>query len=343
VEFSQLKATLKNQTDPVYVLYGVDMFLLYKSIELISNSVGENAEQIKFDEETPPNAVVSACLTPSFFGGKRVITYKIFGMTGTAGGTQSGGTQAGATAKAKGNGAGGTQAGGDKISTADINAYIKNPEPNTVLIIMTVAEKNVYNIRGATEVNCNPMNTEILVNLIAGRIAPKRITKSGAEFLCQASGNNYSIIDNELNKIVNYFTEIDLIDTDHIREFITKTVEYQIYELGTAILLGRLPDAEKIIEHCGGGTIAEYAIFGGLVSQFRRAYFSVSTGCDGGEVAKLLCCSPYAIVYGRRDFGGRAEMVAKKYQQSLELEYKIKSGRISIENAIFSLLTKGGI
>jgi DNA polymerase III delta subunit len=321
VDFAQLKGTLKGQTAPVYLLFGNDLFLLNKSVELITNAVSGNTadmsacadtnasvvsvsaevEVIKFDDETAPDAVVFAAQTPSFFGGKRIIVYKI----------------------------------ADKISPQNINTYIKSPSADTVLIIMGYADKNSYGIHGATEVNCNPMPTAIISRQIASQIAPKRITKNAAEFLCDAAGSNYAVINNELNKIVNYFTDIELLDTEHINKFIAKTADYEIYELGAAILSNRLADARKMIEYLD---ITGYEVFGGLVARFRRVYYAAATKCGTENVAKAVGGSAGAVYYSRRDFGGRGAEVAAKYRQSLELEYKIKSGQISIENAVFSLL-----
>jgi hypothetical protein len=84
--------------------------------------------------------------------------------------------------------------------------------------------------------------------------------------------------------------------------------------------------------------ITGYEVFGGLVSGFRRAYYAAATKCGTAEVAKAVGASPGAVYYSRRDFGGRGAETAAKYRQALELEYKIKSGQISIENAVFSLL-----
>jgi DNA polymerase III delta subunit len=304
LDFKDLKTSLKVQVSPVYLVYGMDLFLLYKSAELISAAFSGDAETTKFDGDTPPETVVSACRTPSFFGGKRIVIYKI----------------------------------AEKTAPQELNAYIKDPNPDAVLVIWAESEKNGYNIKGAAEINCNPMPAEVVMQQIVNHIAPKRITRAGAEFLCGAAGNNYTLINNELTKIVNYFTDTELLDTPHIKEFVIKTVDYQIYELGAAILQNKLAEAGSIMGYLLSSGTAEYAVFGGVVGQFRRAFYSAATKCDANEVAKVVGCSPGAVFYSRRDFGGRAAAVAAKYRHALELEYKIKSGQIGIENAVFALL-----
>ncbi|MDR1917413.1 MAG: DNA polymerase III subunit delta [Christensenellaceae bacterium] len=316
MDFAQLKNTLKTQIAPVYLLYGTDIFLLYKSVELITNAVG-GGEIVRYDTEIKPDVVVSACQTPSFFSSKRIIVYKIYTKYDTD----------------KKN-----YKLDDKFDAKIINEYIKKYNAETTLIIMCVADKNILGVAGATEINCNPMPTEKILGLIANQIAPKRITQNGARFLCEATGNNYSVINNELNKIVNYYTDIDLLDTDNIAEFVQKTVDYQIYELGTAILSHKLTEAQKILAYLEAIVADKYIILGGLISQFRRAYYSVATKCEGALVAKVIGGSPYAITYSRRDFGACANEVVARYKQALELEHKVKSGQTSIDNAVFNLL-----
>jgi DNA polymerase III delta subunit len=318
MDFAELKAALKTKIEPVYLLCGTDIFLLYKAIDLITDASGE-AEQEKFDGEVSPAAVVSACKTPSFFAPKRVIVYKVNTKFDTDKNLYKIDT---------------------KFDMGEINGYTKMPDSSCVLIIMGLADKNIFGIKGATEVNCNPMAAEVLIKLIANQVAPKRITQTAARFLCDAAANNYSSINNELNKIINYFTDVDLLDVGHIKEFVTKTTDYQIYELGSNILQNKLAESQKIIDYLDGTGVAEYAVFGGVLSQFRRAYYSVATRGGQDAVAKVLGCSPYAIVYSRRDFAGKAKEIAARYLRALELEYKIKSGQISVQNAIFSLICR---
>jgi DNA polymerase-3 subunit delta len=308
VNFAQLKTNLKVKILPVYLLYGTDVFLLYKSVDLIAEALnsaaGRAVETTKFDDDIPPGAVVTALRTPSFFSVKRIVVYKI----------------------------------AEKMPVGEINMYIKSPEPDSVLVMMGFADKNVYGIKGAAEVNCNPMDAGLLMRLIANQILPKRITDGGARFLAEVSGGNYSMINNELNKIVNYFADEDLIDIPHIREFADKTADYQIYELGGAILAGKANDAEKMLRRLLESDIAEYAVFGGVVSCLRRAFYATAAKADQNAVAKVLGCSPYAVVYSRRDYASKSKEAAMKYGQALNLEYKIKSGQISIANALFSLI-----
>ncbi len=303
MDFANLKSSLKTKVDNVYLLYGVDIFLLYKSISLIKD-VMPNSDVSDFDESVSAEEVVSALRTPSFFGGKRVAVYKL----------------------------------NDKPNSKVINEYIKSPESESVLILMGDSEKNSYSIKGATEVNCNPMAPEILMKLIANQIAPKTITKNAAEFLVEATGGNYSVINNELNKIVSYYNDVKLLDTVHLNEFVTKTVDYQIYELGSAILFGQYQKANDILAQILASDVPEYMILGGLVSQFRRIYYSVATDSSIESVGKVLGCSPYAVKYARRDFMGKKLFIKNKYKEILDIEFMVKSGQIGVINALSSVI-----
>jgi DNA polymerase-3 subunit delta len=308
VDFVNLKAGLKDSVFPAYVIYGSDIYLLYKSVSLITDAItasGAEAEQIKFDETAALNNVVAACNTPSFFADKRIVIYKP----------------------------------NEKMTAAEINNYIKNPNPDCVLVIMVTQEKNTTGIKGAAEINCNPIaSPEVLMGLIAKQMSPKRITQGGARYLVDATGGNYALIDNELNKIINFYEDIELIDIPQIAEFITKTADYQIYELTKAILQNRAAECEKIYDYLNQSGIAEYAVFGGVLSGIRRAWYSAATKCEQNELGKFLGVSPYSVSYSRKDYAGKVAAISQVYEVALNLEYKIKSGLISVANAISYLI-----
>lgn len=305
MDFAQLKTSLKSQVSPAYLCYGADHYLLYKAVDLVKAACPD-AEVSKFDALTPVEEVLAALPTVSFFASKRLVVYQL----------------------------------PEKFNVTTLNNYLKNPTPDTVLLLMAFTEKNTFNLKNVVEVNCNPMPAEILVQLIAKQIAPRTITKDAAQYLVEATGGYYSMIDHELNKLLAFYpaAEVPTLQVSHLSPYLNKTVDYQIYELGSAILGNNVPQAERILQFLLAGNGYEYAVFGGVVSQLRRVYYATATTGDEGPVAKILGCSPFAIKYPRRDFGANKDAVKAKYAQSLDLEYQIKAGQISATHALASLI-----
>ena len=303
MDFAQLKASLKLRVEPVYLLYGTDYFLINKAVNLINDALGD-AEVSKFDEDASSDEVIAALSTTSFFTNPRVVIATL----------------------------------GDKTSFSNINQYIKNPITGNVLILISYREKPEANLKGACIVNCNPMSAEILVPLIAKQIAPHQITRDAARYLVEAMGGYYTLIDNELNKFLSYYDDVPVWEVKHIQPYLTKTLDYQIYELGAAILARNVTAASKILSWLISSNTNEYLIFGGVVSQMRRAYYATASKDDINVIGKILGCSPYAVKYARRDYGANPSLVKAYYTRKLDLEYLIKSGQITVMNALDVLI-----
>lgn len=303
MDFAQLKASLKVRVEPVYLLHGTDYFLINKAVNLISTALPD-VEISKFGEDASTDEIVTALATTSFFTNPRVVIATL----------------------------------GERPAVSGINQYIKNPVTSNVLILISYREKPEANLKGATEVNCNPMSAEILVPLIAKQIAPHQITREAANYLVEATGGYYTLIDNELNKFLSYYADVPIWDVKHLQPHLTKTLDYQIYELGAAILAHNVTAASSILSWLISSNTNEYLIFGGVVAQMRRAYYATASKDDINVIGKILGCSPYAVKYARRDYGANPSAVKACYARVLELEYQIKSGQMTITTALDALI-----
>jgi len=303
MDFAQLKTSLKTRIEPAYYVYGSDYFLINKAVSLIQSALPD-AEVTKFTDEVSGEAVVTALATTSFFTSARLVVAAL----------------------------------GEKPSLTAINQYLKNPVDGNVLVVISYHEKPDLNIKGATPVNCNPLPANILVPLIAKQIAPHQITREAADYLVEATGGYYTLIDNELTKFLAYYADVPVWGIKHLQPYLTKTLDYQIYELGAAILAHQVSAATKILAWLASGNTNEYLIFGGVVSQMRRAYYATASSADINVLGKMLGCSPYAIKYSRRDYGANPAAVKACYARILELEYQIKSGQTTVAAALDALI-----
>lgn len=303
MDFAQLKTSLKTNLGAVYLLYGTDYFLINKGVDLLRAAL-PTAEFNKFDETTPADTVVTALATSGFFSKQRLVVYQL----------------------------------PEKGDLSAVRDYLKHPVPDSVLVLLDYREKTTFNLTTAIMVNCNPMPADILRPLIAKQIEPHTITPDAAQYLIDATGGCYGIIDNELQKFLAFYPDVKTFTTEHLAPYLAKTIDYQVYELGSAILQRQVATAARIWAFLQSSNINEYAVFGGIVSQLRRAYYATATTGDINVVGKVLGCSPYAVKYSRRDFGQKPADVRQCYQQGLSLEYQIKSGQLSVPQAVASLI-----
>jgi len=307
MNFAELKNNLKNKVESIYLIYGSDIFLMQKAVEMITKAAGvidETLDISRLDEKSTADSIIAECRTVSFFGGKRVVVVKPF------------------TSEQNNN---------------TLKKYLNNPDENTVLALVSDAEVKIKNIQS---VNCNPMSPDILTRLIANQLntSNKKITADGARLLCEYCGDNYSKIDNEINKLINFYNDKELLSVDEINQIVIKPLEFQIFELSKAMCSGNLVQSELILKTLQDRGEDDYAIFGNLVSAFRRLYYSLSTRAQNDKVANVLGCSPFAITYARRDNPHLATKIVQLYSYAIDLEFKIKSGSITTDSAI-TLLT----
>ena len=172
MNFTELKANLKNEVAQCYLLYGEDSFLINKATSLIKEAAGGN-DVVCFCEDATCAQVTTAYSTISMFGDKRV-------------------------------------------------AVVRN-----------ASESMRKELKKAIAVNCNPLEPAIIVKLIERDVAAvgKKITPSAAVLVARYCQNNYSAVDNELKKLINYFWDKSILDVAEVNEIVTKTTEYQLWEL----------------------------------------------------------------------------------------------------------------
>jgi len=306
MKFTELRTALSMKVEPIYLLHGTDDFLINKAIEMITKTFGAS-DITRYDETASAKDIAIASNTISMFGDKRaVIVRRVSDIT---------------------------------LKEKEMSAYFKNPNPGCVLIFTSSAEKApALGASGVSvvAVDCAPIIGTVLLKLIAKQVQEggKNISEAGAAELAKYCNNNYSRIDNEITKLVNC-VDAPIIDAKDIQALVTKQEqELPVYEYGNMLAKGNLAEAGRMLASLRTAGTDEYAIFGGLVSQFRRLYYSLSTTCENERVAKTLGCSPYAIMYARRDNRHLTDKITDIYHFALDLEYKIKSGQLSVESAV---------
>lgn len=291
--FANLKNTLKTEIKPAYTLFGSDIFLINKAIELILEAAKiEPLNVTRLDEGTDESEIEASLRNVSMFGG----------------------------------------------STAVI---VRGAETRVIL------EPGIK-VKDVERVDCNPMTSDLVVRMI---LSQKRFTQDAAVLLATCCDNNYASVDNEINKLFNFFKDKELLTADDVASIVTKTENFQIYELSNALLKKDAIRADKILHTLLSCGMEEYAVFGNLVSSVRRLFFALTSPAPDGQVWAYLKGQPYAPAQGsfasakgsyavtasRRDGRHLREKIAGIYENALDLEYQIKSGKITAERAIFLL------
>jgi len=278
--FANLRNTLKEEVKPSYTLFGSDIFLVNKAIELILEAAKvEPLNTTRLDEGADEGDINALLSNVSMFGGATAVVVR---------GTET-----------------------------------------RVILQPNVKTKEIE------RVDCNPMTADLVVRLI---MSQKKFSQDAAMLLAQCCDNNYASVDNEINKLLNYFKDKEQISAEDVSAIVTKTETFQIYELSNALLKKDAVRADKILQNLYACGVEEYAIFGNIVSQVRRLFFALKSNANDATVAGFLKIHPYAITASRRDGRHLRDKIASIYENALELEYQIKSGKILAERAIVLLM-----
>lgn len=230
----------------------------------------------------------------------------------------------------------------ETTTTNDINALLRNQSmfgETTAVVLRTPELTRVIlapDVKVFETIDCNPMTADLVVKLIINQFsaAGKKITHDAAVTLASSQGNNYARVNNEIIKLQNYFSNKDTLTVDDIIPIISKTEEFQIYELGNTLLKKNVSQADAIYANLTASGVDDYIIFSSLISQTRRLFFGLLSTATDAELASFLKVHPYAITASRRDGRHLQNKIASIYEEALELEYKIKSGALNSTRAV---------
>jgi len=187
-------------------------------------------------------------------------------------------------------------------------------------------------------VDCNPMTSDLVTKLAINQFSQsgKTVNQDSAAYLAASQNNDYARVNNEIIKLISYYNDKKELSLTDIESLITKTEEFQIYELGNALLKKDTIKAKIICNALSKGT-DDYAIFANLLSLTRRLFYALCSPASDSELASFLKVHPYAVTASRRDGKHLRVDIMDIYRNALDLEYQIKTGRISAEHALVLL------
>ena len=206
IKFEDLKGCLKQKIGTVYLLSGIDEYLLssaYKMIVKASELEVEDLNLIKFAEGVIDcNDIVRACETMPVFSNKKIVYLDL------------------RLAKK-------TELKNVKL----LNDYINNANPTTVLIINTGANDDDFGLdKKALElVDCNRLDikfVEAKVNSVL-RAKQKSISQSALKMLIEYCLGDMAKIMVETDKLVSFIGGRVEIQNSDIEEIVTRSIEYR--------------------------------------------------------------------------------------------------------------------
>ncbi len=163
------------------------------------------------------------------------------------------------------------------------------------------------------------------------------IAEQALDYLIEATGGNMSFIVSELNKLAAFAGENATIDMEMVTNLVANTTEYVIFMLTAAIDEKNFTKFQTTLTNMAKSqSFSE--IFSYMGKYFRRMQY-IAMNKNDDELTKILGIKPYAIKMSRQCIAKNGvKYYINLYQKYVELDYKIKSGEISVNNALYELI-----
>lgn len=317
MKFSELKKELNNKVARFYIIKGDDAFLRTRAQQMIENRSVKTLEDLNITRYNDENYNIESILTDlsamPMMSDFRVVVLKDL------------------TVK----------------SSNDIDAIHKLLDKkltNNILIINDGINVNWYKplMQDAVVVDCGALDETMLQ-----RIALKDFQNNGVSINADALQNlirfcncDMGRISNEVNKLSNYVGKSNTVTNEIVKQLVTKDLEYNIFELSNAVAKKDGATAIGIVKHLLNQKESSQVLLMMILSNFRRMFFAVITKDSNAELAKKLGTKEYAIKIAK-DLGKRFGAMRLKniLEFGAELDYKIKSGAMTADNALYFFIT----
>lgn len=204
-----------------------------------------------------------------------------------------------------------------------------------VVVVCVNAEK----LTNAEIVDCDKLDRVDISKYILNYLSKNKlaIEERALDYLIEATNSNMNKISNELNKITAYCVDIDTITIDIVTNLVSNTSDYAVYMLTNAIDNKNYSTYQNIINEMSKN-ISMGELFAFMGKYFKRMYY-ISLNKNDEEISKILNLKPYALKMSRQYINKNGiKFYINLYQKYIELDYKIKSGKITPSNAMFELI-----
>lgn len=217
--------------------------------------------------------------------------------------------------------------------------YFEKPNPTTCLVFFSTIKSEFFSsLEGRVEsIDCEKPSVMFLSNFVAEKLANKGISadKLAVAKLIEYCNASITKLDTEIDKIAAIMgAETNLLPSD-VENFVTKDLEYVIFDLTNAISEKDGDRAFAIVDMMLKNKEQPSKIISTMQSHFRRLFFVARSGCGVAELAKYLGVKEFAISKYKAQLRNFSQMELKKaFDLCAKIEYATKSGEMEAKNAV---------
>lgn len=301
-----LKARLQKKIEPCYLVQGEDILLYDKALELIKKACNLQLEEfnlIIFDDDSfDGDGVIDACQTLPMGSDRKLVLLKNVSKI-------------------------------PENFKKKLKDYLKSPVESTCLVIFDFFNKFDFII--SEKVSAKRLDDRSLQEIISSTLKTyqKTITSDACQNLIESCCNYYSLIKNELDKLIA--CEDFEITSKIVDKFVCKETEFTVFELTDAL---SRRDADKAVELLNLME-KDTKTFSLVLNHFRRLFFVAVSDLSDKELSELLSVKEFAITKARSLSKNFTKLQLKNiYEMLNDVDFYIKNGQMQIENALYYLI-----
>lgn len=208
-------------------------------------------------------------------------------------------------------------------------------DDNSIVVVCVNAE----NLNVAETIDCSPMEKTDVSKYILNYLAKNKLSieEQALDFIIEATGGSLTNIVNELNKLVSYCCDLTTITMDIVTNLVASSDEYAIFMLTNAIDCKDFTKFQTILAQMTKSQ-SQGEIFSYLGKYFKRMQY-VALSKNDEELSKILNIKPYAVKMARQYVAKNGvKFYINLYEKYINLDYLIKSGKITPANALYELI-----
>ena len=301
-----LKSRLNKKIETCYLVQGEDVLLYDKALEMIKKAMDLQLEDFNFnifdDDNFNGDLVIDTCETLPMGSEKKVVLLKNISNP-------------------------------NENFKKKLKDYLKNPLQSTCLVIFDFFNKFDFLI--SEKISAKRLDDPSLKEIVITELKKneKTITDGACQKLIEACCNYYSLIKNELEKLISC-DDFEITEKT-IDALVCKQTEFTVFELTDALSKRDADRAVSLLNLMPKDT----KTFSLVLNHFRRLFFvAVAEGTEK-ELADLLGVKEYAIIVAKRLSKNFSKLQLKNiYEMTSDVDFYIKNGQMQVENALFYLV-----
>ncbi len=270
MKFKELKKSLAEKAEAIYLVSGEDAFFVEHSFKLICDAYLKepsinltvfSGQDIK-DNVAP---LLSALYSYPFLGDKRIVAAKEFYPSASA--------------------------------LKQMKGYFDDPMPSTIFVILNSApSETLAKQPGVTLVDCAKGDFSLLSGWIVyeGKKSGVTFTQSAVNRLIDACSYDMTRISAETGKLVAFALDTKTVTEDDVMKLCPSGDDYKLYEVVDLISKKDKDRAFSVLYDMLSGSDAQ-RLYSSLYNHFRRLLYAAIGGASAQETAKALKVKDYAI------------------------------------------------